>query len=402
MPAVENTTKSSISDVRKPDLFQSRDKCLSFTHTPIPSESANRSDVLQTPSALERPLPLKVQSPIRLSSELEVPFALKTQEGLSTSKMPAPLLNGPPVQSTCTVEAVTAPTPMLSSGAPHLSNHLSACWTPLLSFGGLQGVLTYEAVNDYGSASPSTSLALHTPFERREVNHRPSLALHGPRQDAALVSHERWHVVSPDHQCSTPHTRPVLQECLSNAHSSLQLHPLLPHTSLTQGLALPEDDLPPGQSLQHTNLYEGASLSHRTAVLGLSPPSTGLAQGVALMNEPPCISNEHSINPDDLFGKKLDGLSGTAAVTVDSPLLAPASAEPGTSSSARGTSGGKVARVVLHIDVDSFFCQVEVLDNPTLRGRPVVVQQFNQGGFVSVSYEAKAAGTSFALCSRPL
>lgn len=36
--------------------------------------------------------------------------------------------------------------------------------------------------------------------------------------------------------------------------------------------------------------------------------------------------------------------------------------------------------------------QVEALDNPELQGKPIAVQQFNAGGFVAVSYEAKAAG----------
>lgn len=36
--------------------------------------------------------------------------------------------------------------------------------------------------------------------------------------------------------------------------------------------------------------------------------------------------------------------------------------------------------------------QVEVLDDPDLAGKPIAVQQFNSGGFVAVSYEAKAAG----------
>jgi nucleotidyltransferase/DNA polymerase involved in DNA repair len=36
--------------------------------------------------------------------------------------------------------------------------------------------------------------------------------------------------------------------------------------------------------------------------------------------------------------------------------------------------------------------QVERLDDPSLRGVPLAVQQFNAGGFVAVSYEARAAG----------
>jgi nucleotidyltransferase/DNA polymerase involved in DNA repair len=36
--------------------------------------------------------------------------------------------------------------------------------------------------------------------------------------------------------------------------------------------------------------------------------------------------------------------------------------------------------------------QVEVLDQPQLAGKPIAVTQFNKGGFVAVSYEARAAG----------
>ena len=49
-------------------------------------------------------------------------------------------------------------------------------------------------------------------------------------------------------------------------------------------------------------------------------------------------------------------------------------------------------RVVLHVDVDCFYCQVEALDDATLRGKPLAVTQHNRGGFVAVSYEAKARG----------
>lgn len=48
--------------------------------------------------------------------------------------------------------------------------------------------------------------------------------------------------------------------------------------------------------------------------------------------------------------------------------------------------------IILHVDVDSFYCEVERMDDPSLRGKPLAVQQFNSGGFVAVSYEAKAAG----------
>jgi nucleotidyltransferase/DNA polymerase involved in DNA repair len=32
------------------------------------------------------------------------------------------------------------------------------------------------------------------------------------------------------------------------------------------------------------------------------------------------------------------------------------------------------------------------MDDPSLHGKPLAVQQFNSGGFVAVSYEARAAG----------
>ena len=49
-------------------------------------------------------------------------------------------------------------------------------------------------------------------------------------------------------------------------------------------------------------------------------------------------------------------------------------------------------RCVLHLDVDNFYCAVELADDPSLAGRPVAVQQSNSGGFVALSAEAKAAG----------
>ncbi|CAB1097214.1 unnamed protein product [Ectocarpus sp. CCAP 1310/34] len=47
-------------------------------------------------------------------------------------------------------------------------------------------------------------------------------------------------------------------------------------------------------------------------------------------------------------------------------------------------------RVVLHIDLDAFFVQVERSLNPTLVGKPMVVQQ--HADIIAVSYEARALG----------
>ncbi|CEM28662.1 unnamed protein product [Vitrella brassicaformis CCMP3155] len=49
-------------------------------------------------------------------------------------------------------------------------------------------------------------------------------------------------------------------------------------------------------------------------------------------------------------------------------------------------------QTVLHLDVDAFYVEAERLRHPHLKGKPVAVSQHNRGGFVAVSYEAKAKG----------
>lgn len=50
------------------------------------------------------------------------------------------------------------------------------------------------------------------------------------------------------------------------------------------------------------------------------------------------------------------------------------------------------SRVVLHVDVDGFYCACEVRRNASLQGKPLAVTQFNSGGFVALSVEAARAG----------
>ncbi|GLC37395.1 hypothetical protein PLESTM_000579000 [Pleodorina starrii] len=80
-------------------------------------------------------------------------------------------------------------------------------------------------------------------------------------------------------------------------------------------------------------------------------------------------------------------------------LAAAAAASGGPVPSLRGSGPGpprpqpsSSPRVFLHVDLDCFYCQVERLDDPSLLGKPLAVTQFNSGGFVAVSYEARAAG----------
>src|SRR5207248_4164482 len=52
---------------------------------------------------------------------------------------------------------------------------------------------------------------------------------------------------------------------------------------------------------------------------------------------------------------------------------------------------------ILHADADSFFASVEQRDDPSLRGRPVIV---GRGVVLAASYEAKAFGVQTAMGGR--
>ena len=60
-------------------------------------------------------------------------------------------------------------------------------------------------------------------------------------------------------------------------------------------------------------------------------------------------------------------------------------------------SGIRPLRWFMHVDMDAFFASIEQLDNPELRGKPLIVGQGRRGVVSTCSYEARRFGVHSAM-----
>lgn len=84
-------------------------------------------------------------------------------------------------------------------------------------------------------------------------------------------------------------------------------------------------------------------------------------------------------------------------LTYPQANLGPVSRSERDPAARRGWGEDDSASPILHVDMDAFFAEVELLDHPHLRGRPVIIGGDQRSVVLSATYEARAFGVHSAM-----